>query len=243
MRIGCSSTRQSSRSGFGRSRNCVSKVPTEPEAVFEAGVAMRAIISPVSVEGSVRCLIRIDRHRTRASPMLTTLLVLPRSIGLIRCGHGAIAPDPRASSGVPFALSRLGEYRIDVVVFDVFCVGVDRLVFRLERFEDGEQLRFFQHVEAARPEVQQLDVAAALADGDVFPRDSADAGAIEIGDVLEVDQDTTAPLAGESVHALDELGDAVFEHETASEIEDRDAAHLALDYLHAFTLRRNYTHG
>src|ERR1041385_11843 len=38
MRMGANSTPQSSRSGLGRSRDCVSTVPTEPGAVFDAGM-------------------------------------------------------------------------------------------------------------------------------------------------------------------------------------------------------------
>src|SRR5438477_13049489 len=49
MRIGCSVRPQSSASGFGRSRNAVSTVPTEPAAAFDAGVGMREIISSSSL--------------------------------------------------------------------------------------------------------------------------------------------------------------------------------------------------
>src|SRR6187200_3089520 len=52
MRTGCNGRPQSSSSGAGRSRNCVSTVPTEPAAIFDAGVAMRAIISSVSPQWS-----------------------------------------------------------------------------------------------------------------------------------------------------------------------------------------------
>src|SRR5687767_14980041 len=48
MRTGCSLRPQSSTSGSGRSRNCVSTVPAEPAAVFDAGVAMGGIIAAIS---------------------------------------------------------------------------------------------------------------------------------------------------------------------------------------------------
>src|SRR5687768_1061060 len=51
MRIECSVRPQSSTRGSARSRNCVSTVPTEPAAVFDAGVAMGGIISAVSAPG------------------------------------------------------------------------------------------------------------------------------------------------------------------------------------------------
>ena len=51
MRTGCSSRPQSSASGRGRSRNCVSTVPTEPAAAFDAGVVMRGDHIPVRLHG------------------------------------------------------------------------------------------------------------------------------------------------------------------------------------------------
>src|SRR5580704_16896253 len=52
MRIGCSSCPQSSRTGSGRSRYCVSTVPTEPAASVEAGSAMGAILA-----GRCQCIV------------------------------------------------------------------------------------------------------------------------------------------------------------------------------------------
>src|SRR5688500_1695474 len=71
MRTGCSVRPQSSTSGSGRSRNCVSTVPTEPAAVFDAGVAMRGIISGVSRRPACRCMIRAFREVRIASKGFT----------------------------------------------------------------------------------------------------------------------------------------------------------------------------
>src|SRR5262245_47245855 len=48
MRTGCNVRPQSSTSGCGRSRNCVSTVPTEPAAGFDADEVILAIISLLS---------------------------------------------------------------------------------------------------------------------------------------------------------------------------------------------------
>src|SRR5688572_16164240 len=71
MRTGCSVRPQSSTSGSGRSRNCVSTVPTEPAAVFDAGVAMRGIISGVSRRPACRCMSRAFREVRIASKGFT----------------------------------------------------------------------------------------------------------------------------------------------------------------------------
>src|SRR5262245_2543653 len=50
MRTGCNVCPQSSTSGCGSSRNCVSTVPTEPAAGFDADVVIVAIISLLSYD-------------------------------------------------------------------------------------------------------------------------------------------------------------------------------------------------
>src|SRR5262245_55795172 len=123
------------------------------------------------------------------------------------------------------------ENRIGFFVVVAIGETVDGCVLRVERLEDREQLRRLQDRESLGMEVQQLDVAVALPDGHIFPRDRADAGAVEIGHLLEVEQDPP-PFAAECVHPLDERCHAVFEDQTALEIQNGDAPYDALGDLH-----------
>src|SRR5580658_5849315 len=69
MRIGCSSCPQSSRTGSGRSRYCVSTVPTEPAVSVEAGSAMGAIVACPG-QGNVKHL-GGESGRTKGHQMTT----------------------------------------------------------------------------------------------------------------------------------------------------------------------------
>jgi hypothetical protein len=83
------------------------------------------------------------------------------------------------------------------------------------------------------PQIHQLDVDVAPLRGREFPGDRADAGAIEIGDLVEVEQNTPSGLADERVQVLDELRDTVFHHKPALEVQNDHPADFALCDCHA----------
>src|SRR5262245_59307689 len=125
------------------------------------------------------------------------------------------------------------EDRVGVLVVVLIDETVDRRVLGLERLENGQQLRGLQDGVALGVKVEELDVAVALADRDVLPRDRADAGAVEVRHLFEVQQDPRATAMAEGVHQLDEWRDAVLENQPALEVQDDHATHLTLGNLHA----------
>src|SRR5207249_6941895 len=70
--------------------------------------------------------------------------------------------------------------------------------------------------------------------------DGADAGAVEIRHLLEVEQNPLAAVADQRVHPLDEAVDAVFEDESVGEIEDDDAADFARSEEHTSELQSRF---
>src|SRR5262245_57423769 len=124
------------------------------------------------------------------------------------------------------------EDRVGVLVVVLIDETVDRRVLGLERLEHGEQLRGLQDGVALGVKVQELDVAVALADRDVLPRDRADAGAVEVRHLFEIEQDPRATFMAEGVHQLDEWRHAVLEDQPALEVQDDHATHLTLGNLH-----------
>src|SRR6266545_587680 len=123
------------------------------------------------------------------------------------------------------------EDRVGLVVVIAIDEAVDGGVLGLERFDHREQLRGLQDCKALRVQVQELDVAVALAHRDVLPRDRTDAGAIQVGDLLEVEQDPRAKVT-QRVHPLHERWDTILEHQPALEVQDDDATDLTLGNLH-----------
>src|SRR5262245_30078685 len=120
------------------------------------------------------------------------------------------------------------EDRVGVLVVVLIDETVDRRVLGLERLENGEQLRGLQDGVALGVKVQELDVAVALADRNVLPCDRADAGAVEVCHLFEIEQNPRAVAVAQRVHPLDEWRDAVLEDQPALEVEDDNAPDFTL---------------
>ena len=64
-------------------------------------------------------------------------------------------------------------------------------------------------------------------------RDAIYAGAVEICDLVEVQQDPCAIAVPERVHPFNERGDAILDDQAPLEVQDHDAANFTLGNLHA----------
>src|SRR4051812_29522844 len=120
--------------------------------------------------------------------------------------------DTSAQAGEMRSLLREGRDRLRFVVFDV---------------EDGVQLGDLQKVMDLLGQVEQLEFAAAITDGGVSTDQLTDTGAVDVGDVAEVEQDLFGALAEQVTNQVAQDNAALAERDAAAQVYDGDAVHLA----------------
>src|SRR5208283_1208875 len=102
--------------------------------------------------------------------------------------------------------------------------------------EDGVELGDLEQVVDLLGEVEQLELAAGVFDGGECADQLSDAGAIDVADLGEVEQDVFGALVERVVNAVAQ-GDAAFaKGDAATEVEDGDSVYLADCYFHAHVM-------
>src|SRR6476469_4848487 len=76
----------------------------------------------------------------------------------------------------------------------------------------------------SRRELEQLHVATFAAYADVLSRDDANAKAVDIGDVPQVEQELEASLVDEIIHAGAQLRRAIAKDDASRDLQDRDVS-------------------
>src|SRR5690348_965517 len=101
-------------------------------------------------------------------------------------------------------------------------------IFIGKNFEDGEELGDLQKIVNFFGEMEKLQFAAAIGDGGVAADEFADAGAVDVIDVGEVEQDGGAAVVEQLANGFAEQCAAVAEGDFAAHVHDRDAADIAI---------------
>src|SRR5204863_3183028 len=104
-------------------------------------------------------------------------------------------------------------------------------------FEYGQELRDRHHAMAAARQMQELDVSATEPNAEVFGDHDANARAVDVGHVVEVEDDLDAPPAEEVVDPLAERNLPFLEHHAASKVQDGDVADLTFGDLQHLSAR------
>ena len=100
--------------------------------------------------------------------------------------------------------------------------------------EDGVQLRILQHVVDLLGQVQQLQLAALVADRSKGPEQGVDARTVNVVDVAQVQQDFLVSLAEQTFDRVAQHRDVFALLETSTQVNDGDAIYLpgACFYAH-----------
>src|SRR5262249_48091766 len=94
-----------------------------------------------------------------------------------------------------------------------------------------------------RPQIEKLHHPALAFERYVFPDDRSNAGAVQIGHTVEVDEDVHSAAVDQSVDVLTKIDFAVVEDEPSHQIEDRHAADDAFLNLHVQSPERVWAEG
>ena len=85
-------------------------------------------------------------------------------------------------------------------------------------------MRYFQHVVAALARADQLQVPASLAETQIFRHERADAAAVDISDIVDVQHDVDSTFANQRVDRFAQRDVAFLEHQASCQVQHRDVA-------------------
>src|SRR5262249_12764650 len=109
---------------------------------------------------------------------------------------------------------------------------LDRGWFVILDIENGIELSNLQQVVDLLGEIEQFQVAALVADRSEGADQLANAGAVNVGDVAQVQEDFPLSLSEEVLHDLAQHRAAFAQSDTAAQVHNSNAAHLPVTCLH-----------
>lgn len=107
-------------------------------------------------------------------------------------------------------------------------VGPQRAGFFAERFDDGREPRDFENLLDAQAGIQELALAAAVRDAQVGFDHRADAGAVHVGDVVQIHQDVEPTRLDQLVYGVAQVLVAILENQAAVQFQNRDTVRGSL---------------
>src|SRR5579862_3652566 len=110
------------------------------------------------------------------------------------------------------------------------CDGAGLVVLNVK---DGVQLGDLQQIVDLLGQVQQLQLAALVADGGKRADQLTDAGAVDVADVAQVQQNLLLPFAQQVFDGVAQYDTALAQGDPPAQIDDGDAVNLPSACFHA----------
>src|SRR5215469_4231016 len=114
----------------------------------------------------------------------------------------------------------------------LFGERLDRLAFVVLDVEDGVELGDLEQVVNFLGEVEQLELAALVANGSERADQLADSGAVDVGHVAEVEQDFLLAFGNQVFHRFTQDHAAFAQGDATAHIDDGNAVYLSRASLH-----------
>src|SRR2546423_3488250 len=116
--------------------------------------------------------------------------------------------------------------------FYLFVEGLYGCCFVVLNIEDGVQLGDLEQVVDFLGQLEQLELAALVADAGKGAHQFSDAGAVNVSYVAQVEQDLVAPLAHQVLDCLAQHHAAFAQGNTTAQVHNGDVIHLPAASFH-----------